>query len=205
MATQSASGVLVSLQNLDYTPCSPKTPIGLTVSERSSRTQIASDSTFCAGLHLGETDAIRYIEFSTYRVGILVPIATVFVPSFMFLSESFEPISIIEPPIYQDVQRILPPGPIAQQSFYGVARVPRNATRVVIFTDPAKQKTETVSLMQGGGLGGDLTIRNYALSLRRFTLEEFSQGKPREMFFKSLSHNISRAEFGDVSVMLSAT
>lgn len=179
--------------------------MGLTVNERSSRIQYASDSAYCAGVHLGEADATRYIEFSTYRVGILVPIATVFIPSFMFLNESFEPISIVEPPIYQDVQRISPPSPLSQQSFYGVARVPRNAVRVVIFTDPVKQKTETVTLFQGGGLGGDLAIRDYALSLRRFTLEEFSQGKPREMSFKSISHKISRAEFGDVSVMLSAT
>lgn len=201
--TRSTSIGPVSLKDLRYIPFAPKSPVGVTVDERSSQTRFAANSVNCTGLHFGKADTTRYIEFSTYRTGFLVPIATVFVPSFMFLNESFEQIKTVEPPIYQDVHRIHPPSPLAQQSFYGVASVPREAAYVVIFTEPSKQKTETVALVQGGGLGGDLAVRDYALSLRRFTLEEFSQGKPQEMHSRWHTHKISRAEFGEISALLS--
>ncbi len=205
LAKQGSPSKLVSLSDLEYAGCAPKTPMGVTVDEWSMQTHHASGSVHCAGLYLGNADVTRYIEFSTYRVGLLVPIATVFVPSFLFLSKSFEPIAIVEPPIYQDVHRIRPPNPLSQQSFYGVARVPQNAARVVIFTEPSKQKTETVKLVQGGGLSGDMTVRDYALSLRRFTLQEFSQGKPQEISSKWHTHKVSRAKFGEISVLLSIT
>jgi hypothetical protein len=173
----------------------------LTISDASPSLSFPTGITRLAGVELALPFQPAVLEFLTYREGLFVPTATVFIPTFAFLDASFQTLGTVEPRVYQETNRLRIKKGI-EQSYYGATLVPPSAKYIIIYADVSKLDTHGVQIIQGGGLEASYILSRDREFYARFTRKDFASGRVIPPSTDPGRRTISRAKFGAIDILL---
>jgi len=159
-----------------------------------------------AGFRLNPlTDKDRILETVTEYEGFWLPMATVFVPRFIFLDESFKVLSASEPELYQRTGRLYQSGP-PLRAFYGACFIPPKAKYFLLHTDASSLDTKTVTFQSPGGAGASGVLERAETAYKSFDKRAFASGQIRKVGPSTafLQIDMARKPIGVVRVFIAA-
>lgn len=171
----------------------------VTLDEQSPQYSFSTGPSAFAGFRLRSRPRPQAVlEVVTEYQGIWLPSATIFVPRFAFLDESFAEIASDEPELFQGTGKLYRSG-LVRDEFYGACFVPPQTAYVVAYTDLTLLKTRTVRYLSPGGMSASMVLEWAEEDYQRIDKREFAKGRVRHLAAGRgfATFGLSRTAFGE--------
>jgi len=194
-----------SINEVPPSPMPPRQLSEVVIDEQSPAITVDGGLANVVLLRLETATSPKLVEFQTYKQGLSVldgTLQTVFVPTLEFFNDSFQPLTSIEPNLYELEDR-LKKAEGSVSVYYGVALVPSGTKYIAVYANPAKLQNTKVPSILNRGAGYFFAAIEERKFYRQFTSLELATKHIVPPSYDYRHIQLDRAKTGSILIKLS--